>query len=418
LKILILSINYAPEPTGFAPHVAAFCEYLVKNGHSITVITGFPFSPYWRRWPEYRGRFILREQIHQVEVLRVSHYVPKRAGKVLQRILMEGSFCLTAVMALLRHSCMHWDIIIYVGAQPSIAMLARLMASFYHIPYIVNINDLAARAGADVGILTYKWLEKLLEAFEYAAYSNASGAIVLCDGFSKALIAKGFPKKQIRIICPPVDTNRICPVNNSRFRREHGLLSEDFVILYSGSMGLKQGLLNVVEAAHLLCAECLNVKWILVGDGELRPSVEQRILDYHLDGVVHLLRLQPEDKMSEMFSAANVLLLNQVKNVKDTVIPSKLLTYMAAGRPVLAAINKNSQAAMVIRKAGGGLIIEPEDPCALANGVKLMMSNPKKSNRMAKLNRAYAEQHFDQRKILAMQEQFLLEVVNRTKHQL
>jgi colanic acid biosynthesis glycosyl transferase WcaI len=154
MGILILSLNYAPEPTGFAPHTSALAEHLASRGDTVTVITGFPFAPRWTRWPEYRRRFISRQSINQVRVVRVSHFIPRRPGSALQRILMEGSFAATAMLAVLLRSLTAppVDAVIYVGAQPAIAWLARVLAALHRAPYVVKITDLAAQAAVDVGI--------------------------------------------------------------------------------------------------------------------------------------------------------------------------------------------------------------------------------------------------------------------------
>ena len=376
------------------------------------VFTGFPFAPYWSRWKEYRGNFILHERIKKVEVVRVTHFIPRRAGHIIQRLLMEGSFCLIVAGILLTHLRSRPDVIVYVGAQPSIAMLARLTAKWKRLPYLVSINDLAAQAAGDVGIVKSGMLHEILSAFEFAAYRQASGAMVLCSSFRDSLLAHRYPADRIRIIPSPVDLERIRPVpDGAVFRGAHGLSAQDFVVLYSGSMGLKQGMTNVVEAARSLQTSNPGVKWVLVGDGELRPLIEKLVNDYALSGHVCLLPLQPESEMSLMFSAADVLLLNQVSKVKDTVIPSKLLTYMAAGRPVLAAVNPASQGALLLGESQGGVIVDPDNPAALAAAVRQLQANPTALQEMGRRNRQYAETHFDRRRIFAAQEAFLAEIV-------
>jgi colanic acid biosynthesis glycosyl transferase WcaI len=107
----------------------------------------------------------------------------------------------------------------------------------------------------------------------------------------------------------------------------------------------------------------------------------------------------------------SVLLLNQLSTVKNTVIPSKLLTYMAAGLPVLAAVNADSQGAQLLRESGGGRIVEPENPAALIEGLKGLMRDKKVRQEMGARNRAYAVEHFDRKKVLKAQETFLTDVV-------
>jgi colanic acid biosynthesis glycosyl transferase WcaI len=324
---------------------------------------------------------------------------------------MEGSFCLTAAGALaptLLNARTRPDAVLYVGAQPAIAMLSRVIAATLRVPYFVNINDLAAQAAADLGLVGSGWVQNALERFEFAAYGSAAGASVLCRSFADTLIAHGYPHDRIRLIRSPIDVDRVRPLPpKSEYRDTLGVPRDAFVVLFAGSMGLKQGLENVVEAAHCL-RESSGLVWVLAGDGEMRQSVEALVENLALPNHVRFLPFQPEDKVASMLAAADVLLLNQVGSVKDAVIPSKLLTYMAAGRPVLAAVNASSQGAEILQEADGGLLVAPDDPGALARGVEMLRKlSPHVLAAMGARNRAYAEEHFDQRKILAELESFL-----------
>ena len=413
LRVLIATINYLPEQTGFGPHIAALAEFLASRGHAVTVLTGFPFSPHWRRWPEFRGRLLSHEELRGVEVIRSTHYVPKRPGRLLARAWMEGSFCLAAGMSSLRSRQRSWNVVLYCGAQPSVAMLARIFAGWKRIPYVVSIQDLATQAASDVGLVRPGPLARLLERFEYAAYRRAEGAFVLCDAFGAALRAHGYPSDRIHLLRSPIDVDRVKPIPPSPvFRAAHGLTPEDFVVLYAGSMGLKQGLTNVIDAARDLGTRAPGIAWVLVGDGEAKPMLADAIGRHGLEARVRLLPLQPESEMAAMFAAADVLLLNQVSAVKATVVPSKLLTYMAAGKPVIAAVSPDSQGAAILREADGGILAAPDDPAALAAAVLAMRGRDASARAdMGRRNRALAEQQFDRRRIVRAQETVLKAVV-------
>jgi colanic acid biosynthesis glycosyl transferase WcaI len=415
VKVLVLSINYAPELTGFSTHVASLCEHLAQRGHSVTVLTGFPFAPNWRRWPEYRGRFRSVEQLAGVRVIRHTHFIPRAARRMAQRLLMEGSFCLAASLSLtgLRPRP---DVVLYVGAQPSIAMLCRLVAVWKGCPYVAFINDLAAGAAADVGIVKSAWLQKVLSAFEFAAYRGAETAVVLSERFKTALAEKGYPRGRVRVIRSPIDVGIIRPVkSDGEFRARHGISEGDFVVMFAGSMGLKQGMANVVEAARLLGETEPSVRWVLVGDGETRSELEESLRRGGLEDRVRLLPFQPEAAMAQMFAASDLLLLNQLSTVKDTVVPSKLLTYMSAGKPVLAAVNFGSEGAAILREAGGGRVVPPDDPAALAGAVAEMRRSVH-LGQMGAVNRAYAEAHFDEREVLGELERTLLAASDGSRH--
>ena len=398
-RLLIFSLNYAPEPTGFAPHTTALAEHLVNAGHEVSVVTGFPFAPQWARWPAYRGKLVRQETTNSVRVVRITHFIPRKPGRALQRMLMEGSFAAAAGLWVLFTAIRGgrpYELVIYVGAQPAIAWLARIVASAWRVPYVVKITDLAAQAAVDVGIVGHGVPAAALKRFEFSAYRRASAAIVLCDAFKKALVADGFPADAIHIIRDSVNLKTVRGTEDgSAFRERHQIGREEFVVLYSGSLGLKQGLFDIVDAAKLLAAKSPEVRWVLVGEGETRDALAARIESAAMGARVILLPLQPEAWLGEMFAAADLLLLSQLKSVKDTVIPSKLMMYMAASRPVLAAVNASSQAAIIVRDSGGGVIVAAENARALADTVLDVQSRPSDRAVMARRGRAYAEKYFD-----------------------
>lgn len=412
-RFLIVTINYAPEPSGFAPHATSFAEDLARRGHEVSVFTGFPFAPRWRRREEDRGRFFASERSGTLSIHRVTHYIPRRPSSALQRIMMEGSFSVTAFVAMVAtmlRAGRRPDAVIYIGAQPALAMLARIVAALTGRPYVVRITDLAARAALDVGIVGGR-LSRLLDAFEFAAYRKAAGAMVLCRSFEDELVKSRYPRDRIRVMTNPIDTELVRPVaRDSRFRARFGIPEGAFLVLHAGSMGLKQGLLNVVAAADMTRGTAIH--WLFVGDGEMRAELVEATRARHLEETVRFVPFQPAEDMAAMFAAADVLLVNQIRAVKDTLIPGKLLTYMAAGRPVLLAAHPDSQAAALLRDANGGLLIAPDEPDALAAAARwLEAAGPETLAEFGARNRAHAVEHLDQRTILEAQEQFLMAII-------
>jgi colanic acid biosynthesis glycosyl transferase WcaI len=414
-RLLIVSLNYAPEPTGFAPHTAALAEHLGQQGHDVTVITGFPYAPRWCRWPDYRGQFIRQAWQSGVRVIRVTHFIPRRPGSAIERVLMEGSFAAIGlvVFAVRRFGQRErYDGVIYVGAQPALAWLARIVSTLHRAAFVVKITDLAAQAAVDVGIVKNRALAWALDTTEFAGYRGASAAVVLCDSFRDVLVAHGWRADDVEVIPDSVDLEKVRPGSNgSRFRERYGLPSNAFIVLYSGSFGLKQNLLDVVATAGLLKESHPSVRWALVGDGESRAALERAIAAASLEEQVFMVPLQPEEAMSEMFAAADALLLSQLRSVKDTVIPSKLLTYMASGRAVIAAVNPQSQAAGFVRDADGGLVVEPENAAALAAAVLRLLSSEQERTAMGARNRMYAERRFDRSRIVRAQQALIERVV-------
>lgn len=410
MKILVLTINYAPETSGFSPHVAAACEHFARQGHQVRVVTGFPFAPFWKRWPGYEHRWVDRSVLNGVELVRIRHFVPSKPGHVFSRLWMEGSYCLMLIPFIFAWLLEPWDVVFYVGAQPSIAMVARIVSFLYRVPYAININDLAAEAAENVGIVKGKWLLRFFARFEFCAYRRAGGAMVLADSFRVALMRHGFAEERIELIRSPIDLEEFRPLaRDSAFREKYSLRDDAFVLLFAGSMGLKQDMQSILNGARRLRESHPKIRWLLVGDGEQKAAVEKQIEAEQLQECVRLLPFQ-RGGMAELYAMADVLLLCQLSTVKDSVIPSKLLTYMAAGRPVLAMVNATSQGAELLRGSTGGWLVCPEDPAALAAAAVAAEQSPR-LDEMGRNNRRYALAHFDQRKITAAQEAHLMRVV-------
>jgi colanic acid biosynthesis glycosyl transferase WcaI len=323
---------------------------------------------------------------------------------------MEGSFALAAGAAMAGAVVAGGrpDSILYIGAQPAAAMLARVAGAALRRPYFVRITDLAARAALDVNMVRAP-LSRLLDRFEFAAYRKAAGASVLVESFAAALVERGYPAARIQVLHNPIDIEQIRPVPRSgAFRASHGIPADAFVLLHAGSMGRKQALAAVVGAAAL--GRDAPLYWVLVGDGEMKADLVALARRTGVERTVRFVPFQAEDQLSSMFADADVLVVSQIAAVKDTLIPGKLLTYMASGRPVLAAVNAESEAARLLGKAGGGVLVSPDDPAALALAAQeLAAHGAAELERMGRLNRAYAEAHFDHHTVLARQEQLLLQ---------
>lgn len=201
------------------------------------------------------------------------------------------------------------------------------------------------------------------------------------------------------------DTENIRPCENaSTFRHDNQLSPENFLVLHTGNMGKKQRLIDIVNCAELTTDEP-NVLWVLVGQGEERAYLEQEISGRNLTNI-RMLPLQPNEALCQMYSSADLLVLNQAAAIEDAVIPSKLLTYMAAGRPIVAAVSEKSEAARQILLANCGVVVPAENPRALGDAVLSLRRNPALREELGTNGRAYAEAHFTKALVLRKYDEF------------
>jgi colanic acid biosynthesis glycosyl transferase WcaI len=403
MRILILGINYFPEPTSVSPFTTGLAEHLASRGHSVQVITAFPYYPAWRVWKEYRGRVIHKEVRNGVRVCRVRHFVPKRASSLVQRLLHDFSFALAALLAGLTANT--FDIIYCSSPPPAVALAGYVLSRVRRVPYTIKLTDLASEAAIATGIVANNRLIRIARSIEHFAYSRSTAIFCLCGGFIDALVRGGIPTSKLLLIPDWGETERIRPTtSDGSFRAAYDIRREQFVALHAGNMGKKQDLLNIVRAAELT-RDNPHLVWLIVGQGEERHIIETEISNQRLTNV-RLLPLQPADQLCEMYAAADVLLLNQKATVRDAVIPSKLLSYMSSGRPVIAAVHGESEAAHLVRKAECGLIVPPEHPEALVQGITSLRQDTALRQRMAEKGRSYVVTHFSRSYVLSLYDSY------------
>jgi len=397
MRILVIGINYAPERTGVAPFNTGLCEHLATQSHEVKVITGFPYYPEWRVADGYRGRLYQRERINNVEVRRVWHFVPRRPSALLQRLAHDLSFTVSAFLAGLFAG--KFDVVYCSCPPPTAGLAAYALAKMRGKTYVIKLTDLATDAAVATGIMQEGLALRLGRALEGFIYRKAGKVVCLCQGFIQKLQARGIQTEKLQVIPDWSDTDRIHPVPRPEaFRKTHDLSEGQFVVMHTGNMGKKQDLLNVVRAAEL-SQNIPDLLWLLVGQGEERALLEGEIARRKLRNI-RLLPLQPAESLAEMYSSADVLLLNQKASVRDAVIPSKLLTYMAAGRPVLAAANERSEAAEQILRSECGIVVSPENPAALVEGALSLRKDSSLCQRLSANGRTSAETHFTKRRVL------------------
>ncbi|MEH2085827.1 glycosyltransferase family 4 protein [Nostoc sp.] len=390
MRILIYSYNYYPEPIGIAPLMTELAEGLVKRGHEVRVVTAMPNYPERQIYQEYRGKWYVNEYKNGVQIQR-SYVWIRPQPNLLDRVLLDASFVVTSFVPAL----IGWRPDVILSTSPSlpscvpVALLGWLRAC----PVILNLQDILPEAAVHVGLLKNKLLIRLFTLLEKFAYSSASKISVIADGFVDNLRAKGVEAEKIVQIPNWVDVNFIRPLpkEDNPFRTAHNLNGK-FVVLYSGNIALTQGLESVVKAASVL-RHIPEIVFVIVGEAKGLQRLQQECLDCGADNVL-LLPFQPRKDLPQMLAAADVGLVVQKKNVVSFNMPSKIQVLLASGGALVASVPDNGTAARAIRQSGGGVIVPPEDPQALAMTILDLYQNPEKVKTLGYKSRQYAVEQY------------------------
>jgi colanic acid biosynthesis glycosyl transferase WcaI len=408
MRILVLTINYWPEDTGIGAYSTARCEYLASQGHKVTVCTGIPYYPEWKIRDAYRGRMFCNETHNDVNIMRSYLYVPRRVTSV-RRVFHEASYTAMSLGNALRQQ--RPDVIIVISPPLPQAVSGILLSWRWKVPYIFHVEDLQPDAAGELGMLP-KPVLKVLRGLEKFAYQQAALVSTLTEPMAQRIVSKGIPSEKVAIFPHWADPALFdVPVagGGRTFRESLQLGDGHFVVLHSGNMGVKQGLDVVIKAAALSRDDHRTV-FLLVGDGAARPSLEKQAAAANLDNV-RFMPLQPREVFYDMLAGADVTLITQQRTVSDIVFPSKTVSLLAAGRPIIGSLRSDSEVARVLEASRGGLVVPPEDPSALFGAIGSLRNDARELRLMGERGRAYARQRWDRSRILPQMEHRLEQAI-------
>jgi glycosyltransferase involved in cell wall biosynthesis len=403
LNVLITSSYYWPEDAGSAPYLTGLAEHLSARGHDVVVATGFPHYPEWRS--SARGRLAAEETHNGVRIRRRWHYVPS-AQSAAQRATYELSLLGFGLTAFPRR----WRADVVVGTCPSVAggALAAAAATRYRAPFGLVFQDLVGRAAAQSGVAGGARVAGLVRRIELSLAKRAAGVAIIAEGFRRYLKEGGVPPGKIHRLRNW--TRRVEPTETSPdTRRRFGWAADDFVCVHGGNMGHKQGLDNLLNTASLLGEN--RVRIALVGDGNDRERLERQAHDRSLANV-DFIAMQGPGNWEATMQAADVLLVNQRASVTDMSLPSKLTSYFASGRPVIAAASPDSETAAEIGAAGAGLVVPPADPGAFRDAILALEHDRPRAQALGTSGKGYAESTLSRASALAEYEDFVDGLVN------
>jgi colanic acid biosynthesis glycosyl transferase WcaI len=403
MRIFHLGINYWPDQTGIAPFATGRCEYLAACGHEVTACAGPPYYPQWRVPEEYRGRPVSSERRNGVTILRSWMYVPRRPTSF-KRILHESSFVCTSFIRLLGRK--RPDLLFVTSPPLALAASAIALARLWRVPYVFHVDDLQPDAAVDLGMLADGRFIRALYGLERAAYRNAALVSTLTEAMRQRIITKGVLSEKVTL-SPGWTEPELFSVTEPE-AVHNGTPEAPFRVAHFGNMGVKQGLGVALKAARL-SRDDAGINYLLVGDGAARPALEVKARELNLTNL-RFLPLQPHDRFVEVLAQSDVCLVTQQRAVSDIVFPSKVITLLAAARPVIASVGAGSEIARVITESGAGLTVAPEDPDALADAVRQLRANPELRAQMGRAGRAYANAHWERGTVLKAVEKRLVSI--------
>jgi len=303
---------------------------------------------------------------------------------------MEATFAATAIPAALKVT--RPDLILSATPAVSAALAGSIAARWHRIPHGILVLDLAGRSAQQSGMPLGAYVRRVADPLEGRLLRSATRVGIVAEGFRPALEEMGVDRDRINLVTDWKLTSEPS-IPRDEIRRRLGLPLHAPLVLHAGNMGFKQGLENVPHAAAIAARLRPDLQFVLMGAGSERPRIENLARELKLQNL-HILPLQPAEWLPSILGAADVLLLNQRAAVTDMSLPSKLADYFAAGVPVVAAVNSESEAAREVDRSGAGVVVRPENPRALTEAILAVLNDPSQAQTLGDAGRAYARRRY------------------------
>ncbi|MGA3243701.1 MAG: glycosyltransferase family 4 protein [Bacteroidota bacterium] len=390
---LILVSAYFPPEVGSASHLYyELGTELVKRGHHVAILTGYPaYNIDQKALPvEYRSGWWMKERVNGMEVIRIRTIGMPRQIPVLRGL---GQITLSLVLSFsgLFLTKGAFDVVLVYSPPLFLGWTAFILRRLKGMKAVLNVQDLFPQSAIDLGVLRSKFLINWFRRIESNLYRNSDLVVVHSPGNRDHVVSCGGSVSKVMVIPNMIDTKSIKPgERNNEFRRRHGISTDEYIVSFAGVIGLSQDIDTVIDAAKQMEHE-QKILFYIVGDGLEKPRLMARAKGM---SNVRFLPMLRKDEYVELLQASDICLATLRKEVRTPVVPSKIMSIMAAGRPLIAGLPLHGDAPKIIEAARCGICIEPENPPALAEAVRRIYQNPGLAQEYREHGRKFVEQHY------------------------
>jgi putative colanic acid biosynthesis glycosyltransferase WcaI len=389
LRLQLWSWNYEPEPTAMGPISTIWARTMRDRGHSVHVVTAHPHYPpgLWKQRVLPR-----RERRDGIMVTRLPLWLGH--GTTVQRIREELTYSLSAALAMPAFRTP--DAVVCVS--PSFVALAPMLvnARLRRVPLVLWLQDILPDAAQTTGLLRAPVVLAAARALERSVYGGADRIVVASDSFKENLRRKGVPESKLERIYNPATRGLV-----QRGER-HGPPR----ILAMGNIGYSQGLVELVREYEASTEKSLP-RLVITGEGELAGQVRAELRSDR----VQLLGLVDDSRLEAELDRATLGLVSQRSDIEEFNIPSKLMTLMGRGIPVLASVSPRSEVARIVEGSGGGWVADSSRPEEAARVAREAARNLEEVERRAKAAHAFAREHFAPEQLAGRFDEVLAEII-------
>ena len=405
MKILIVSQYFWPENF----RINDLAQGLTERGHRVTVLTGQPNYPGGKIFPGYGFFKRPREQFDHAEIIRAPLF-PRGRGGAVRLFLNYLSFTFFASLVALFRCRKKYDLIFVFEPSPfTVGLPAILLRSLKKIPLMFWVQDLWPESLVATGAIRSPFILKWVGVMVRAIYKRCDRVLVQSEGFVEPAIAAGADPKRIHYF-PNWSESIYQPAQVNSQPPPSAEFPDGFCLIFAGNLGEAQSLETLLGAAERL-RDTHDIHWVIIGDGRRREWMQNETRRLNLENQIHFLGKHPIEAMPGFFSQSDVLLATlRPDPVFSLTIPSKVQSYLACAKPVLAALD--GEGARVIMESGGGVAVAAGDAAGLAEAaLGLYRLQEEERAAMGLRGRKYYEKHYDRNRLLGKLESWMQEMI-------
>jgi len=396
MKLVVVCPHFAPDiaPTGTV--MTRIVTELADRGHQLHVITALPWYREHAIEDGWGSKLWRTETTSWGSITRVHPFPGKSKSNLLRRALGFVAFsALVAWRGLFAGGFLsRLDGVIAMSPPLTLGLTGRLITALRGGRLMFNIQDVFPDAAITTGAIRHPLIISLASRLEKWSYRASDSVVVLSDDLADNVRAKVSKSRRgrVRVIPNFVDTEVITPCSrNTAYRTELGI-GDQVVVMYAGNVGYSQSLDMVVEVARAMP----SVVFVINGDGSARKSLESSARGL---ANVKFADYQPIERLSEVLATGDIHLVPLRSGLARVSVPSKTYSIMASSRPVIAAIDPDTEIPRLLERSGAGVSVAPDDADALRAAITKLVDAPTVRESLGKNGREWVERHASPRAV-------------------
>ena len=388
--IIVLCPHFAPDTAPTGDVITRIVQEFVAKDQRVHVVTSLPWYRTHAIESGWTGRLVRREKTAWGSIIRVHPFPGKSKSNLLRRAIGFGAFSAIAGVCTVFAGGVHRRPAAVISMSPplTLGLTGWLASRIRRCPSIFNIQDVFPDAAIKTGAITNERIIAASRWLERVSYHRSDAVVVLSEDLRANVLAKISPKHQHKVHVIPnfVDSDRITPRDRMTSYRDELRIGNEQVVMYAGNVGYSQSLSMMLHAAR----QIPEVTFVINGDGAAREELQRDAAGL---SNIRFSGYQPADRVAEVLATADIHVVPLRTGLGAVSVPSKTYSILAAGRPVVAAIDSGTEVTRILAESGAGVSVAPDDPVAFTDALRAMVNSGSAATEAGARGRLWVESH-------------------------